>query len=76
MEKKDCSSTVRLRSLESVEEIEARTRAVTILLPPNSIDRFSRAETAFERRMYRALATLLALRGVAGRGMKLPELAE
>jgi hypothetical protein len=66
----------RKRALESVEQMEARTRSAAALLPADSIDRFSRAETAFERRMYRALGTLLALRGAAVRGMKLPELSE
>ncbi len=66
----------RKETLESVEEIEARTRDVTILLPPDSIDRFSRAETAYERGMYRAISALLALRGPCGRGPKLPALPE
>jgi hypothetical protein len=66
----------RKKTLGSVEQIEARTRSAMALLPADSVDRFSRAETAFERRMYRALGTLLTLRGVAGRGVKLPELAE
>jgi hypothetical protein len=66
----------RKRTLESVEQMEARTRTAEALLPVDSVDRFSRAETAFERRMYRALGTLLALRGASERGTKLPELPE
>ncbi len=66
----------RKKTLESIEEMEARTRCAMTLLPVDSVDRFSRAETAFERRMYRALGTLLALRGASSRGMKLPELPE
>ncbi len=64
----------RQRTLESVEQMEASARAAEALLPADSVDRFSRAETAFERRMYRALGALLSLRGAAGSGMKLPEL--
>jgi len=66
----------RKKTLESVEEIEARTRATMIVLPPDSIDRFSRAETAYERGMYRAISALLALRGASSRGPKLPALPE
>lgn len=64
----------RKKTLESIEQMEARTRSAAALLPADSIDRFSRAETTFERRMYRALGALLSLRGAAGSGMKLPEI--
>lgn len=62
----------RKQILESVEEIEARTRAAMILLPPDSIDRFSRAEIACERGTYRAISMLIALRGTSGRGPTCP----
>jgi len=65
----------RKQTLKSVETIEARTRATTILLPTDSIDRFSRAETAYERGMYRAISMLLALRGHSSRVPKLSDRA-
>jgi hypothetical protein len=46
---------------------QLRSEAAVILLPPDSIDRFSRAEIAYERGMYRAMGMLLALRAPSGR---------
>jgi len=62
--------------LSALESSQAPRRAAAALVPDDASDRFSRAETAYERRMYRALGMLVAIREAAGRGVKLPELPE
>jgi hypothetical protein len=47
--------------LDEVKEVKKEVRAALALLPEGA-DRFSRAETTFERRMYRALAMLFTIR--------------
>jgi hypothetical protein len=52
----------RKQSLEHAEEWEAKTRLAAFIIPAEASDRFLRVETTIERRMYRALVMLLALR--------------
>jgi len=52
----------RKQSLEYAEMREAKTRSAASIFPAEASDRFLRAETTIERRMYRALVMLLALR--------------
>jgi len=52
----------RKKSLEYAEKWEAKTRSVASIFPAEDSDHFLRAETTIERRMYRALVMLLALR--------------
>jgi hypothetical protein len=54
--------TFRKQSLEYAETWEAKTRSAASIFPADASDRFLRAETTIERRMYRALVMLLALR--------------
>ena len=52
---------VRKRALEALEAADAR-RAVSLAVhDPDTSERFARAETAVDRRMYRALALLIAM---------------
>jgi len=54
---------VRKRVLEGIEKWQDKTRLAAAVLPADSTcDRFSRAETAFDRRFYRALAALLTMK--------------
>ena len=49
--------------LEGIEKWQDKTRLVAAVLPADcTCDRFSRAETAFDRRCYRALAALLGMK--------------
>jgi hypothetical protein len=48
--------------LEYAEKWEAKTRSAAAIFPAEGSDRFLRAETTIERRMYRALVMLLALK--------------
>jgi hypothetical protein len=49
--------------LEGIEKRQAKTRLAAAVLPADDIcDRFSRAETAYDRRLYRALAALIAIK--------------
>ncbi|MGH9498281.1 MAG: hypothetical protein ACRD3L_03995 [Terriglobales bacterium] len=61
---KDAIGWVRIRkdTFEYAEQWEAKTRSASSILPAEASDRFLRAETTIERRMYRALVTLLAMR--------------
>lgn len=54
--------TWRKSELEVLEETQAVVAPWLALIDPATADRFSRAETAVERRMYRALAALAAMR--------------
>jgi len=52
----------RKKFLKYLENLEDKSRSTAAILPPETTsDRFSRAETAIERRMYRALGMLLAM---------------
>jgi hypothetical protein len=57
---------VRKKLLEYAEKFEAKTRTTASVFPAEGSDRFLRAETTIERRMYRALVMLLALRSESG----------
>jgi hypothetical protein len=52
----------RKQLLEAIEREEAKTAAPMTVVDRDISDRFARAETAVERRMYRALAALAAMR--------------
>lgn len=53
----------RKQLLEAIEKGQGKTRFAAAVLPADSMcDRFSRAETAFDRRLYRALAALLTIK--------------
>jgi hypothetical protein len=52
----------RKQLLEAIEAEEAKTAASMTVIDRDISDRFARAETAVERRMYRALAALIATR--------------
>jgi hypothetical protein len=52
----------RKQLLESIEAEEAKTASSMTIIDRDISDRFARAETAVERRMYRALAALVAMR--------------
>jgi len=67
------SLSARRLLVKRAEKLEAETRSGTAAIPDTS-DRFSRAETIYERRLYRALGMLFALRGAASHGMKGREL--
>ena len=54
--------------LQEIEAVQSGTELFALVLEPTTADRFARAETAIERRMYRALAVLFATR--AGDGAK------
>jgi hypothetical protein len=69
------SLSYRRRLVRRAEKLEGRTRS-DITSISNTFDRFSRAETTYERRMYRALGMLLALRSGSSRSMKGRELSE
>jgi len=56
----------RKQVLESIEKSYDKTRVAAAVLPADSTcDRFARAETAYDRRLYRALA-VLTMRGAKG----------
>jgi hypothetical protein len=56
---------VRKRLVEWVEECQNKARlAAAVSTSEGKHDRFSRAETTYDRRFYRALAALLAKRQV------------
>jgi hypothetical protein len=55
----------RKQKLQMIEEAQARRRKLTAIVDTNTSDRFSRAQTTYERRFYRALACLMTLRGEA-----------
>ena len=49
--------------LEGIEKWQDKTRLAAAVLPAESTcDRFSRAETVYDRRLYRALAALLTMK--------------
>jgi hypothetical protein len=64
----------RKKMLTAAESAEAMTEAVGTILPADAFDRIGRAEAAIERRQYRALTMLLALRGDSSCATKVPEL--
>jgi hypothetical protein len=53
----------RKKLVASIEKWQSTTRTAAAVVPTDSSsDRFSRAETAYDRRFYRALAALLTLK--------------
>jgi hypothetical protein len=53
----------RKKLMASMEEGQSKTRSAAAVVPTDSTcDRFSRAETAYDRRFYRALAALLTIK--------------
>ena len=53
----------RKKLMASIEKGQDKTRSAAAVVPTDSsFDRFSRAETAYDRRFYRALAALLTLK--------------
>jgi hypothetical protein len=53
----------RKKVLESIERWHEKSRVAAAVLPADSTcDRFARAETAYDRRFYRALGALLAMK--------------
>jgi hypothetical protein len=73
---KDVISELKTRKkmLKAAESAEAMADGAGTILPADAFDRIGRAEAAIERRQYRALAMLLALRGDSSYATKLPEL--
>ncbi|MGA2859325.1 MAG: hypothetical protein ABSE40_20855 [Candidatus Sulfotelmatobacter sp.] len=64
---------VRKQVLEAIEKWQGKTRFAAAVLPADSTcDRFSRAETAFDRRFYRALAALLTIKQAKNASKLLP----
>lgn len=64
----------RKQKLQMIEEAQARGRTLMAIVDANTSDRLSRAQTTYERRMYRALACLMALRGEApGKALPVPK---
>jgi hypothetical protein len=63
---------IRRIKFQLIEAAEARRASSLAISDPSSTGRFSRAETAVERRMYRALALLTAMRA-QGTSNLLPE---
>ena len=61
----------RKQLLENIEREEAKTAASMTVVDRDISDRFARAETAVERRMYRALAALAAMRAGPGSNLLL-----
>jgi hypothetical protein len=59
---KEAQLKFRKQSLTFAEKFETETRRAASIFPAEASDRFLRAETTIERRMYRALVMLLALR--------------
>lgn len=55
----------RKRKLERIEEGQIQKEIALIMLDPSPSERFSRAETARERKMYRALGGLAGVRALA-----------
>ena len=54
---------IRKQVLESIEKWHEKSRVAAAVLPADSTyDRFARAETAYDRRFYRALGALLAMK--------------
>jgi hypothetical protein len=72
----NATSALRLRKrlLSPTEKWEEQTRSAMAIVPADASDRFSRAETALERRMYRALGMLLAIREGVSRSPQSPQL--
>ena len=60
---------IRKYRLQQVEAYQSEAESSRAVLDPATAERFARAETAVERRMYRALGALFAARG--GNGLKL-----
>jgi hypothetical protein len=54
----------RKKKLEKIEAGEIQKEIALIMLDPSPSERFSRAETSYERKMYRALGGLSALRAM------------
>jgi hypothetical protein len=64
---------LRKQLLEGIENSQATTRLAAAVLPADSsCDRFARAETVFDRRLYRALAALLATKQAKAASKILP----
>jgi hypothetical protein len=64
---------VRKQLFERIEKGQGETRFAAAVLPADSTaDRFSRAETAFDRRFYRALAALLTMKQAKNASKILP----
>ncbi len=62
---KDIARSLRIRKrvLELIEKWHEKSRVAAAVLPADSsCDRFARAETAYDRRFYRALGALLAMK--------------
>jgi hypothetical protein len=53
----------RRRLVKTMEERDAKSDTSMAIIDPGVCDRFSRAETVVERRMYRALSLLAAMKG-------------
>jgi hypothetical protein len=64
---------LRKQELEAIEKWQEETRLAAAVLPAdNTCDRFSRQETTFDRRFYRALGALLAIKQAKGASKILP----
>jgi hypothetical protein len=62
MDSVDISLSERREKLKRLEDAETQKQITLIMLDPSPNERFSRAETSRERKMYRALAAIDALR--------------
>jgi hypothetical protein len=72
---KDVARGLELRKqvLEATEKWQEETRRAAAVLPAdNTCDRFSRPETTYDRRFYRALGALLAIKQAKGASKILP----
>lgn len=64
---------IRKQVLESIEKWQSKTRIGAAVLPAdNTCDRFARAETTYDRRLYRALAALTAIKQARNASKILP----
>jgi len=60
--------------LTTIEQHERNERYMASMSPTENVaDRFARAETTLERRMYRALGALIAMRATQEKAKSLPE---
>jgi hypothetical protein len=64
---------LRKQELEQIEKWQGKARLAAAVLPADSmLDRFARAETAYDRRCYRALGALLAMKQAKDASKLLP----
>jgi hypothetical protein len=72
MDSVDISLSERREKLKRLEDAETQKQITLIMLDPSPNERFSRAETSRERKMYRALAAITALRATSPLSLPMP----